>query len=482
MKNTKVVPYEPLTTREMEILALIVNGSSNREIANRLFIAHSTVRWYIRQIYGKLGAETREEAIELALTTGIAPPALETGWVIRHNLPVQTNSFIGRECELDELSQMVADSDCRLITIVAPGGMGKTRLALALAERVMALPEQIEQMPNRAGSFQDGVFFIALASLTTPDLLISTIADSIGYRFQSDGRDLKQQLLDFLHEKQMWLILDNAEHLRGGMGIASEILAYAKDIQIVVTSRERLNLNVETVYTIAGLPFGDWETLEGALAGDCVKLFLQSAKRVKPSFTLAVDEIDSLARVCQLVDGMPLAIELAAAWVAMLSLEEIANEITQNLDFLSSNMQDTPQRQHSIRAVFEYTWKRLSTAEQNVLMKLSVFRGGWAREAAEEVAGADLLLLRALVSKSLIDHGADGRFEMQGLLHQFAEEQLELAEEAPTTCAKHSAYYADYLYQLNSNCGAKSKWRCWASSNRTLKISGPDGIRQSNIR
>jgi predicted ATPase/DNA-binding CsgD family transcriptional regulator len=470
MKNhstvSSQVPYEKLTERETEILALIADGSSNREIAEALFIAHSTVRWYIRQIYNKMGVETRDQAIKLAVKMGLKPSKIETTSVIEHILPAQTNAFIGREHELGELTELITDPNLRLITILAPGGMGKTRLVLELAERINSPPLHITDEQSGSVKLLDGVIFVPLAALPASDLIIPTIAARSGYQFQQDGREPKQQLLDYFRNKRMLLILDNIEHLLDGAGIVSEILENAIGIQIVVTSRERLNLNAETVYTIAGMEFPDWSP-DDVLECDTMKLFLQSAKRAKSGFILEINDINYLASICKLVDGMPLAIELAAAWVEMLSLDEIANEITQNLDFLSTNMRDIPQRQHSIRAVFEYSWKRLSVAEQNVLMKLAVFQGGCTREATEVVAGADLFLLQALINKSLMHHNSDGRYEMHGLLRQYAEERLQAIGEAIDARTIHSEYYADLLHQLKHQLRGKRQ-------SETLSIIGQD--------
>ncbi len=444
------ISYEPLTERELNILAYIAGGLSNRQIAETLFLAHSTVRWYIRQIYSKLGAETREEAVEAAARMGLGAPEIENAPVTKHNLPPQLDSFIGRERELQELMRLLTDPEVRLITILAPGGMGKTRLALKLAESIVFPPQVGENEHPEAPIFPDGVFWVPLEPISAPDLTVSIIAEYSGYRFQQDGREPKQQLLDYLHEKRMLLILDNVEHLLDGAAIVSETLEAAQNLQIIATSRERLNLKSETLYVINGMEFQSRAVPDEALECDTAKLFLQSAKRAKPSFTVDSDQIEPLMSICRLVDGMPLAIELAAAWVDLLSLQEIASEITGNLDFLSTNMHDVPPRHHSIRAVFEYAWKRLSLNEQNALMKLAVFRGGCTREAAEEITGANLVLLRALVNKSLIHCGANGRYELHTLLRQFAEARLEIAGELATSQLIHSRYYADVLYGLNA--------------------------------
>ena len=185
------IPYEPLTERELNILAHIADGMSNRKIAETLFLAHSTVRWYIRQIYSKLGVETRDEAVEAAVMMGLGASKIADAPVTRHNLPLQLDTFIGRERELQELMRLIADPEVRLITILAPGGMGKTRLALKLAESIV-FPLQVGENDQRETPiFPDGVFLILLEPISAPDLSVSIIAEYSGYRFQQDGREPK---------------------------------------------------------------------------------------------------------------------------------------------------------------------------------------------------------------------------------------------------------------------------------------------------
>jgi serine/threonine protein kinase/tetratricopeptide (TPR) repeat protein len=350
----------------------------------------------------------------------------------KHNLPIQATPFIGREHELTELSKLLAQPETRLVTIIAPGGMGKTRLSLAAAEHQLA-------------SFQNGVYFVALAPLSSAEFIVSTIAEAVGFQFYPGGEP-KQQLLDFFREKSLLLVLDNFEHVLDGAAIVSDMLTYAPGLKILATSRERLNLGGEMLFTLSGMDFPDWETPQDALHYAAVKLFMQSAKRAQPGFELRDSDLIYLARICRLVAGMPLAIVLAAAWVEMLSLQEIAAEIDKSLAFLETERRDIPERQRSVLGVFAYAWNRLSEDEQSVFMKLSVFRGGFTREAAEKVAGANLRVLMGLVNKSLLRRNPNnGRYEIHELLRQYAEGQLERVNAVETARDIHSAYYADFL-------------------------------------
>lgn len=362
-----------------------------------------------------------------------------TSPVVRHNLPVQTTPFVGREAELVELENLVSDPQRRLITILASGGMGKTRLAIRAAEL-------------QANNMADGVAFVELAPLTSIDAIPQAIADATGYNFQQVALSPIDQLTHHLREKELLLVLDNFEHLADGVGMVNVLLKGVPRLQIIVTSRVKLGLSGETVFALGGMDFPQWETPEDALEYSAVKMFMQSAQRVLPDFELTVDSLDYVARICRLVQGMPLGILLAAAWLDTLSLEEIAEEIHQSIDFLESDLHDLPERQQSIRAVFEYSWKLMSEKERQVFAKLSIFRGGFTREAVQKITGATLRNLTSLVNKSLVSRNADtGRYQVHELLRQFAEEQLEDMSELEATRDAHAQYYATWQIVSDDN-------------------------------
>lgn len=367
-------------------------------------------------------------------------PASITSDRPKHNLPAQTTPFVGREGELAEVGRLLNDS--RLVTILAAGGMGKTRLSLEAAA------QQLERFPN-------GAYFVALAPLTSADNIISAVAEAVSFQFYPGGEP-KQQLMDFLREKQLLLVMDNFEHLMDGVGVVQDILQAAPDVQIIVTSRQRLNLSGETLFNLEGMDFPDWETPEDALRYSAVQLFMQSAWRARPNFELKTDDLNFVARICRLVRGMPLGILLAAAWVDALSLKEIVEQINKSLDFLETEMADVPKRQRSIRAVFEYSWNLLSEHERLIFSKLSVFRGGFTREAAQAVSDAGLRQLTALVNKSLLRRDPDtGRYEVHELLRQYAEEYLEKSGIVETIRDTHSAYFAAFMQQREPDLKGK---------------------------
>jgi serine/threonine protein kinase/predicted ATPase len=370
------------------------------------------------------------------------------------NLPESLTPFVGREAELAALDHFIADPRVRLVTIIGPGGMGKTRLALATAERQLQADRQMMaalQVGNRVEPrFPDGAYLVSLAPLGSVDHIVPTLAEALNLQLQGsevDSRSPKQQILDHLRQKSLLLLLDNYEHLLDGADLVADILQAAPDVQILATSRERLHLHEEQVFLIRGLQSPEWETLEDAAAYAAVQLFLHSGRRVRHGFALQTGDLTHLTRICRLVEGTPLGIELAAAWVDILSLKEIADEIAKSLDILETDLRDIPVRQQSVRAVFDHSWRLLSEHQRQVLQHLSVFRGGFSRQAAKQVAGGSLRDLRALTSKSLLQRTPTERYVMQELLRQYTTEKLEASGAADAARDAHSTYYADFLHQ-----------------------------------
>jgi serine/threonine protein kinase len=358
---------------------------------------------------------------------------------LKHNLPAQTTPFVGRKNELDELARMLSKPSVRLVTILAQGGMGKTRISLEAAER-------------QVSHFEHGVYFVELAPLAESENMIPAITTALNYQLQDDGREPKQQLLDFLQAKELLLVLDNFEHLIEGASLVSDLLKAAPKLKILVTSRQRLDQTGETLFHLSGMDVPKWETPKDALNYAAVKLFMHSASRAKPDFELTTENLDYIARICKLVQGMPLGIVLAASWLGMLSPKEVSEELQKGLDFLESDSKQIPQRQRSMRAVMDYSWQQMNTDEQVVFAKLSVFRGGFTREAAEAVAGVNLRILMSLVNKSLLHRDSEtGRYEIHELLRQYAEEQLIKIGSLEASKNALSDYYARRLFDYEKN-------------------------------
>jgi predicted ATPase/DNA-binding CsgD family transcriptional regulator len=442
--NSAIPLIEPLTTREEEVLRLMADDLTNQQMAERLVLSPTTVKWYTQQIYGKLGirapSRKRHQAVARARALGLLEIEKTPAGRPRYSLPVQTTPFVGRTPEINAIAGLLANPDVRLVTLLGPGGMGKTRLALEIGWRLV----EPEAFGTPWVAFPDGVYFVPLQPVTTPDNMLWAAAEAVGFQFQSDGRAPQQQLLDFFREKRLLLIMDNFEHLLEGVDLVSAILQAAPGVQVLVTSRQTLNLHAETVYSLDGLPLP--ENVEDAPDYDAARLFVLGAQRACADFALQPDDLPALVRICSLVEGMPLAILLAAAWVEVLSVHEIAEEIARSFDFLTAEMRDAPRRQWSIRAVFEPTWQRLSEAERDVFKRLSVFRSGCSRQAAQAVTGASLPVLQALVNKAVLSRTPRGRYEIHELLRQYAEDRLVAAGEAETAHDAHCTYYAEFMH------------------------------------
>jgi predicted ATPase/DNA-binding XRE family transcriptional regulator len=380
------------------------------------------------------------------------PVAQPTHAQRRSNLPAQLTPFFGRTAEIVELTQYLTKPAARLITIVGPGGMGKTRLALAVAQLVLDLHTPTDTSGNLTSNIQppkyeDGVYFVALAPIRAPEHIVSAIAEAIDLRFQSDNRLPKQQLLDYLRHKQLLLVLDNFEHLQAGAELVLELLQECAGLRMLVTSREQLQLSSETLFVLERMALPAVATLPDVLSYSAVQLFVETARRVRPKFTPTTTNAQAIVRICQLAGGMPLGIILAAAWVKVLSCDDIVIELSQGFDFLESELRDLPERQRSVRAVLTQSWQRLTEAERTVLMRLAVFRGGFTRMAAQQVAGASVRMLSSFVNKSLVQCEPNRRYTIHEFLRQFAEAELEAAGQTAATLALHCTYYTDLLDQ-----------------------------------
>jgi predicted ATPase/transcriptional regulator with XRE-family HTH domain len=349
------------------------------------------------------------------------------------NLPLPPTLFVGRATELARLTDLLQDPACRLIVLIGMAGTGKTRLALQIAH-------------HQLGRFPDGVFFVSLAPLTSPQMIVTSIGHAIDFQFH-EAAEPQEQLLRYLRGKQMLLVLDNFEHLMEGAGLLPTILQAAPGIRILVTSRERLNLQGEWAYEVEGLSFpSETANVEHMESHEAVQLFLQSALRVDPTFRLSTENQEWVARICQLTEGMPLGIELAAAWVRAISPQQIAQEIERSLDFLKASARDLPERHRSLRAALDHSWYLLSAEEKKVFRRLSVFRGGFRREAAQEMAGSSLEEITSLLDKSLLKRVGAERYDLHELVRQYADSRLKSEpQEHDQTHEQHSNYYASQL-------------------------------------
>jgi predicted ATPase/class 3 adenylate cyclase len=353
-------------------------------------------------------------------------PPLRTLEAAGSNLPVSVTSFVGRDEQLRAIDELFDGTTDRLITLVGPGGAGKSRLALESARR-------------RTGRYQHGVFHVSLVAVNDPDVIPLTIAETIGLTIDTmfgPERSRDDQLVGYLAERSLLLLLDNFEHLREGASIVGKIDAGAPNVHVLVTSRERLGLQGERVMEVSGLT-------DAAEA-----LFIERARQIEADFDVSESTRAHVARICTLVEFMPLGIELAAAWATIVPPAELAKELEKSLDILTAAHRDVPERHRSLRAVFDGSWRLMREDERVGFSRLAAFRGSFSRAAAHAVAEVDLPLLRALVDKSLVKRNDLGRFELHELLRQYAAEAL-LSDpaEADEVRDRHARWYAGFLHE-----------------------------------
>ncbi len=372
--------------------------------------------------------------------------------VAASSLPKYTTPFVGRRLEVAELVRRLLDPDCRLLTIVGPGGMGKTRLALAAAQLLLEPPDPASDVP--LPQFRDGVYFVPLQPVSTPDRFLSAVANALGLRSYEEEAP-QQQLIHYLQQKEVLLVLDNFEHLLGAAELVGGILGTAPRVKLLITSREALRLQEEWFHPIAGLrlaPSGANAPEESDAhamfaVSDAFQLFVQAGRRASAAFDPQVEQ-QEIARICRLVDGIPLALELAASWLKVLSCAQIAQEIEIGMDILVTRYHNVAARHRSMRVILDQSWDLLSQKAQVVLRRLSVFQGGFRPDAAAAI-DADRMTLAELVDVAWIYHTPSGRYEMHELLRQYAADKLadEPGEEADTQ-ERHMFFYLREISDL----------------------------------
>ncbi len=373
----------------------------------------------------------------------------------RHNLPDPQTPFIGRRVLLDQVLSQMDKPDCRLLTLLGPGGIGKTRLAWQAAHHLLDF-------------FLNGVWNVPLAGVGSAAALISALADALGLQF-SGGRSPKDQLLGYLQSRELLLVLDGFEHLLdlppadsadphslSPLDVLTEILRAAPHVKLLVTSRQRLNLRAEWLVDVPGLSYPPAGQAHHPTDYDAVQLFLQHAHRVQADFELTTDNQTLVASICQMLDGAPLGIELAAPWVRLLSCAEIAAQIQADMDFLVTSLRDVPARHQSLRAVFTHSWNLLDDAERRAAARLSVFRRSFDRQAAEAVTEVAAETALALAQKSIISQDQSGRYIFHALLKQYLTETLAASpEEQQQVQQAHCRYYAAFLHQRQEDLRGK---------------------------
>lgn len=392
---------EPVERHLIRLLA--ANGQDHQALAQ-----YQSLRGYLKEA---LGVEPDPGITALVESLSSAAGRPGASQAKRYRLPEDLTPFIGRQENACRLAALLEDPGVRLVSLVGPGGSGKTRLAVHVARQL-------------AGRFQHGACLVPLVALTSGEELLPALGDALGLTFQ-DGYDSQAQLLSFLADKHLLLLLDSFEHLLESVSLVERLLAGCPQVKILVTTRSHLKVRFEHLFELGGMPLPPTGLEQQAWQEyDALQLFVSGAVRVRSNFRLGAHNLQEVSAICRLVQGMPLGILLAAAWTEVLSCAEILANMASSFDLIDSDWSDLPPHQRGLRATFNYSWRLLNEPERRLLAGLSVFRGGFTRLAAEQVSGCSIRELLSLVDKSLVARSPEGRFEVHELVRQFAAEKL----------------------------------------------------------
>lgn len=382
----------------------------------------------------ELGVEPSAETEQLVrqIKNGIVELE-ETSRTPIYGFPTQLTPFVGRKNDINQIMQYLADPDCRILTLIGSGGMGKTRLSIRVGQELKA-----------GGRFyRDGAYFIPLVTVKNKAILVSTIAQHLGLHLTGEGTAW-QQVITVLRDKELLLVLDNFEQIATEAELLSDLIAQAPGVKILITSRQPLNLQAEWRQIVGGLDDSQGEKSEA------VRFFERSARRSTPQFRMNEVDVTAVLALCRLVDGMPLALEIAASWTRMMDCSAILRETQKSVDFLISQIDDLPKRHQSLRAVLNQSWQHLSSHLQMVLAHLAFFAGGFTLDAAVAIVpGLSLLDIATLLDRSLIQWLPNGRYQMHELLRQFAIGQKEV--ESFDFQQSYSHYFLTFLASHESS-------------------------------
>ncbi len=434
--SVRLLEFDPLSEMAHRSLMLLLARSGQRNAALQQYDT------CCRILDDELGVPPTSE------TTALYERIRSSQTSPLHNLPPQTTAFVGRESELAELDRLLGQPNGRFITLLGPGGIGKTRLALQTAHHIVN---------GRSGMFLHGIRFVPLNSIDSAQFLPTKIAESLSFSF-SGSASPQEQLINYLRSKELLLILDNFEQLIGknnrSVSLLTQILQEAPLVKLLVTSRTRLNAPGEHVFDMRGLPVPTGNSPVPAETYSAVRLFMENARRVRQDFAPSPDEMQAIVRICRLLDGMPLGIELAAAWARMLSCREIEAGIAEDLDFLQQTGFSPTERHASLRAAFAYSWRLLDKKAQAGVMQLAVFRGSFDRETAAQVTGIKLPLLTRLVDQCWVRRTSSdqSRYEMLTVMRQYAAEKLAQDGDLQTAvCQRHLDFFTQFLASKQSD-------------------------------
>jgi non-specific serine/threonine protein kinase len=461
-----------LSRRELAVLELVARGHTNAQAADTLGISPLTVKKHLERMYAATGATNRASLIAL-LSNGSQPRADERA-TAKHNLPVALTSFIGREREIEDVAALLVSH--RLVTLLGPGGAGKTRLALEVASTVL-------------DRFADGIRLVELADVADERLVLQTIAAVLGVR--EAARTRIGSVAAELRSKRLLVVLDNCEHLADACAkVVEPLLRACADVRVLATSRERLAIAGERSWLLPPLE-----------SSEAVRLFLDRATLRARHFALTPENAPTISHICERLDGLPLAIELAAARLNVLSVDQIATRLDDRFAELRTTSAGTSPRHRTLRGVVDWSYRLLARAEARLFERLSVFSGGCTLDAVQavcagaEVEPADVLeLVARLVDKSFVIadiHRPEARYRTLETLQRYGRERLEASRGAEAVRARHAAYFSDLAEQAepklkeaeqlawyerleaeHDNMRAALRWSLSSDPERALRIAG----------
>lgn len=368
-------------------------------------------------------------------------PSLKTLDTSPHNLPIQPNPFIRREKEMAAVQHHLLHEGVRLLTLTGPGGVGKTRLGLHVAA----------ELTER---FADGIWFVSLAAVSDPKLIMPTIAQTLGLQEELD-RTLLDQLQVTLHEKQVLLLLDNLEHVASAATHIADLLAVCPRLKVLTTSREALHVRAEREFPVPALALPDLKHLSDLAAVsqyEAVALFIERAQAARPAFQMTNANVPAVAEICARLDGLPLAIELAAARIKLFPPQELLNRLTQRLQLLTSSLRDVPARQQTLRKTIQWSYDLLTAQEQHLFRRISVFSGGCSLQAIEALSSSLMSAstsvldeVASLIDKNLLQQtaqeGEELRLTMLETIREYGLEMLATSGESLAEASTFSDYW-----------------------------------------
>ncbi len=438
---------ESFSSRELEVLKLVSNGLSNREIAEELYLSIETVKWYNKQMFMKLGVKNRTQAANKAAELNLLSPEQDTPpqekTPLPGNLPAQLTSYVGREKEIDQIKDLLEKH--RLVVLTGAGGSGKTRLALKVGEELI-------------DEYSDGVWLVELANIRDPSLILWAIANALKLTERADTA-LDDILKHFLSQKHILLLIDNLEHLLEAAPMIGELLAAAPRLSVLATSRERLHIYGEQEYPVVPLTLPGLlsdETSADLLNYESIALFIKRARAIHPTLSLEDADLVDLARICVRLDGLPLAIELCAPMVKVFPLVVIAERIEKSLDAIPSGPRNLPARQQTLRSAIQWSFDLLEESEKRLFIRMAVFNGSGTLQAVEAICGDGISgnignILSALVNKNLVlaRERKDGKihFCLLETIRQYGQDKLLASGEADQLAGRHAEYFMQLANQ-----------------------------------